>query len=151
MKIIDDFAAEVHGCITRLTAQKERPALIINELNSLKIKFEKKASDLGFPKDILLTDIHSVLVRMLSEFTDKVIQYESPFTDLEKSVIEVFRAENKKAVTRCLPKKAVEFALEESNTVKIDAAVISLYHRGILADGEMNLSLCLTSAGRGLL
>lgn len=121
------------------------PAEIIFQLNALLSTYSGKAAHMGLSSD-LAADLHRKLVKAISEVVPRIVVYEGPISATEGAILTFFRDQQP---ARCLPKQAVALGIAETLQPEFQNALLSLYRRGLVIDGDLNLSICLTSAGKG--
>jgi hypothetical protein len=138
------FRQSCKDCIEAGINSRLPPVEIIAQLNTLLTEYSRKAVHAGLSDD-LATKLHSELVKAISEIVPAVALYEGPLYDTEHAILMFFRNES----ARCLPKRAVALGIPAQFQPEFPNALLSLYRRGLLKDDELNVSICLTSAGRG--
>lgn len=125
---------------------QQPPVEIISNMNALLREYEGKGVAAGFTGDFA-TELHRQLVLSASEMVSKVITYEQPISEAEEAVLTFFRNEN----VRCLPKHALAKGIENRFKLDLPNTLQDLYRKGLLKDGERNITICLTSAGSGFI
>ena len=147
MKLVDDFASECERFYRMSVAANKLPREIIDGLHSLLKEKQQNVSERGVGD--YGSEIYLRLLAVASGYIETAITYQSPLSDDEEQVIEYFCEQNHFQETRCLSKKAIELQFAAQRREGLSEALRSLFLRGLVEDGEMGLSLCLTSTGRG--
>lgn len=141
-----EFRESCKECVEAGTRLGLPPADIIGKLNALVSSFGGKAAQAGHDGNFALVT-HAQFVKVISEIVPLVATYEGLLSETEHSVLTYFRDKS----ARCLPKRAVALGIPEQFQSEFPKALVSLYRRGLIKDGEQNISICLTEAGKGFI
>ena len=129
-------------CIRTGCNRKLPPVEIFQQINGILLEFDKRVADAGWTGDLAL-DAHKGLVAIYSDVVTAIACYEGSLTDAEAALIEHIASD----LTHCLNEELLPHGINPAFKPELQAALSSLYRRGLLRRDEQTGFVKLTSAG----
>ena len=137
-----EFNDACNDCVKRGDRHQLAPAETIANLYALLFEYEMKARNAGWGDEWAI-DVHRYMAAMLSETIPLVAIGNQPISEAEVAILEFSCGKSAKSHS----KSDLVAGIGSRFHSAFPGAIRSLYRRGLIKDGSLDESICLTAAG----